>query len=181
MSNLEPMPVLLLPHDPRWAERAAREAARLRDALGENLVRVHHIGSTAIPGIEAKPIVDLLPEVRAIEAVELANDAMRALGYGVHGEFGIAGRRYFTWVNPASSQRELHVHVFEQGSEHVARHLAFRDYMRAHPADARAYEAEKRRCRDLHPKDSRAYSEAKSPWIAAAQERALAWGRERRG
>lgn len=173
------MPVDLVPHDARWAERATHEAARLREALGANLLEVHHIGSTAILGIVAKPIVDLMPEVRAIAAVDEANDAMAALGFCAHGEFGIEGRRYFTWVNPASGQRELHVHVFERGSEHVTRHLAFRDFMCALPTEARAYEAEKRRCRDLHPTNSRAYSEAKSPWIAAAQERALAWYRDR--
>ena len=169
------MPVVLASHDPEWALRATREAARLREGLGATLIEVHHIGSTAVPGIDAKPIVDLMPVVRDLAEVDAANGALAELGFQSHGEFGIGGRRYFTWTNPADGRREVHVHVFRAGSEHITRHLAFRDFMRSLPAEARAYEAEKRRCRDLHAGDSRAYSEAKSPWIAAAQARALAW------
>lgn len=164
-----------MPHDPRWATRASEEAARLRAALGANLLEVHHIGSTAIPGIEAKPIIDLMPVVQSLDLVDQSVEAISRIGYDFFGEYGIAGRRFCTWSNPADGRREVHVHIFASGSVHIARHLAFRDYMRQHPDEALAYEAEKRRCRDLHAGNSMAYSQAKSAWILGAEARAMKW------
>lgn len=139
------------------------------------LLAVHHIGSTAIPGIEAKPIVDLMPVVTSITEFDGAAREVEALGYRVWGEYGIDGRRYCTLNNGADGRREIQLHVFARGSPHIARHLAFRDYMRSHPDEARAYENEKRRARDAHPHDSHAYSDAKSAWVRSAEKRAMAW------
>lgn len=175
MSDLLPFAVELAPHDPRWAERARSEARRLAAALGPCLVAVHHIGSTAIAGIDAKPIVDLMPVVRSLVDFDRATHAVEALGYRVWGEYGIDGRRYCTVNDPRSSRREVQAHVFAEGSAHIARHLAFRDYMNAHPPQARAYHDEKHRCRVLYPNDSHGYADAKSEWVRAAEQRALAW------
>lgn len=164
----------LVPHNPRWAQRAEREAERLRLALGPALVGVHHIGSTAIPGIDAKPIVDLMPIVTSLDQFDRSSRVVERIGYRVWGESGIEGRRYCT-LSAADGRREVQVHVFAVGSRHIARHLAFRDYVRAHAEEARAYEAEKRRCRDVHPGDSHAYAEAKSAWVRAAETRAMEW------
>lgn len=175
-----PIPVELVPHSPVWAERARCEAARLRDALGDVLITVHHIGSTAIPGIAAKPIVDLVPEVTGLAALDAAKERVVALGYEWWGEYGIAGRRYCSLTDPASGKRVVQLHCFASGSPHITRHLAFRDYMRRHPDRARAYEAEKMRARDLHPEDSHAYTDTKSAWIVAVEADALTeWQAER--
>ena len=168
MSELSPFHVVLSAHDPRWAERARQEEARLFGALGDVLICVHHIGSTAISGIDAKPIVDLMPVVTSLDAFDAAVGRVEALGYRVWGEAGIEGRRYCTINGATDGRREVQAHVFAAASPHIGRHLAFRDYMRAHADEARAYQAEKRRARDLHPKDSHAYSEAKSAWVRAA-------------
>ncbi len=173
--------VRLVPHDPSWAVRARAEGERLRGVLGAVLVEVHHIGSTAIPGIEAKPIVDLMPVVVGLAEFDRKQGAVEGLGYRVWGERGIDRRRYCTINSALHGRREVQAHVFAAGDPHIERHLAFRDYMRAHVDEARAYEAEKRRCRDLHPEDSHAYSEAKSAWVRAAERRALAWWSARDG
>ena len=129
--------VRVVPHDPRWTVEYEREAQRLRAVFGEAALAIHHIGSTAIPGITAKPIVDILPEVRSIEHVDALNDALAAAGYRAWGEFGLPGRRYFT--REENGTRKCNVHVYEAGNPEVERHLAFRDYMNAHPEEARAY------------------------------------------
>ena len=172
--------VSLCVHDPKWAGVARRETARLAEALGENLLAVEHIGSTAIPAIKAKPTVDLLPIVKSLDALDARADAIRSLGYDWKGEFGLPGRRYCTLTDPDTGQRVVHLHIYQEGWPGIGRHLAFRDYLLAHPAEARAYEIEKIGAAALHPDDSLAYNDAKSDWIQACEKRALSW-RDRGG
>jgi len=173
--------VQLEPHNAAWAHWAAREAARLQAAVGAPLLRVHHIGSTAIAGIVAKPILDLLPEVRSLAQLDASRAAFEDLGYAWRGEYGLPGRRYCTLCDPATGRKLVHAHCYAAGDPEIDRHLAFRDYLRAHEDVARAYEAEKLRCRALHPYDSGAYSEAKNAWIQPMQTAALSWWSERQG
>lgn len=168
-----PLAVELLPHDPTWAVAARNESARLADALGELLVTVHHIGSTAIPGIRAKPILDLIPVFVSELALDEARVPIKSLGYAWWGEYGLPGRRYCTFDDPLTGRRKVQLHGYEMGSEEIARHLAFRDFLRAQPAVARAYDAEKARCCELHPLDSHAYSDCKSDWIRRIQAESL--------
>jgi GrpB-like predicted nucleotidyltransferase (UPF0157 family) len=169
-----PVPVELHEHDPAWAEAARREGARLRAAVGPAIIAVHHTGSTAIPGIRAKPIPDLMPLVRSLAELDNARSVVESLGYVWWGEYGIPERRYCNLKDPATGERKIHLHCFEEGSPQVARHLAFRDYLRARPDLARAYEAEKLRCRDLQPLDSHAYTDCKDAWIRRIEAEALA-------
>jgi GrpB-like predicted nucleotidyltransferase (UPF0157 family) len=169
-----PIPVELYPHDPAWAGAAQREAARLHAAAGPVIVVVHHIGSTAIPGIRAKPILDLMPLVTSLAAFDEARPAIEGLGYAWWGEYGIPGRRYCNLNDPVTGERKIHLHCFEEGSPQMARHLAFRDYLRARPDLAAAYDAEKARCCDLHPLDSHAYTDCKDAWIRKIEAEALA-------
>ncbi len=141
-------------------------------SIGRTLVAVHHVGSTAIPNIRAKPIIDLLAEVVSLDALDADAPHLRALGYHWRGEFGIAGRRYCTLDDPTTGVRHAQLHAFATGHPEIARMLLFRDYLRAHPDDARAYEAEKERLRKLHPDDTIAYATAKGPWIRALELRA---------
>lgn len=167
--------VELLTDHAAWAALAAAETGRFAQALGPNLICVHHIGSTAVPGLAAKPIVDLMPVVRDIAAVADARPALEALGYEWLGEHGQPGRRYCRLSDPRTGERQVHAHVFQQGSAEIDRHLAFRDYLRARPDEAQAYAAEKRRVQALHPEDSAAYSQGKGDWVVACEARALAW------
>ncbi|MFO0804465.1 MAG: GrpB family protein [Gemmataceae bacterium] len=168
-----PKPVELVPYSAGWPVLAEREIGRLVHALNGLVVEGHHIGSTAVPGLSAKPVVDLLLVVRSVAELDRREAAFRHLGYRCRGENGIAGRRYYTLDDTLAGQRRFQVHCYAAGSGEIERHLAFRDYLRTHPDTARAYEAEKRRCRELHPDDSNAYCEAKAGWIAGVLPVAL--------
>jgi GrpB-like predicted nucleotidyltransferase (UPF0157 family) len=168
-----PIPVELHPYDPRWAENARTESARLAHVLGASLVTVHHIGSTAIPGIRAKPILDLIPVLASSAALDETRTGIESLGYISWGEYGLIGRRYYTLDDPVTGVRKVQLHCYGVGSPEITRHVAFRDYLCARPEIAQAYDAEKARCRERHPLDSHAYSDCKSKWVERIQEEAL--------
>jgi GrpB-like predicted nucleotidyltransferase (UPF0157 family) len=172
---LPPIKVRLMPHDPRWAEAAAAEGDVLVQRLGPIVLRVHHVGSTAIPGIAAKPILDLIPVVRSVEELDERKSVLEALGFAWRGELGLPGRRYCTKDDPATGERLVQLHCYADGSHEIARHLAFRDYLRERPDIARAYDEEKARCRSLHPDDSHAYGDCKDAWIKRIEAEALAY------
>ena len=160
-------------YDAAWPTKFKREATRLADVFGSLLLGLHHVGSTSIPGMRSKPIIDIMPIVSDIEAVDALAPAMSDLGYEGLGENGIAGRRYFRKGGDAA--RSHHVHVFEPGSPEVARHLDFRDYLRYHPEDAEAYASLKTRLAERHPTDIIAYSEGKSAFIEETIAKAQEW------
>jgi GrpB-like predicted nucleotidyltransferase (UPF0157 family) len=166
--------VEVLPHDPLWRDAFEAEAKHIAAALGENVVAVHHVGSTAIPNIYAKPVVDLLVEVGDIAEVDGRSSAMESLGYEVMGEYGIPGRRYFRKDN-YEGIRTHHVHAFKVGSVEVARHIAFRDYMIAHPEDAQRYSELKRKLAEEHPQSMDAYMDGKDDFIKEMDRRAARW------
>jgi GrpB-like predicted nucleotidyltransferase (UPF0157 family) len=166
--------VEVVPYDPRWREAFEAEAKQVAAALGENVVAIHHIGSTAIPGIYAKPAVDFLVEVRDITEVDGRSSAMESLGYEVMGEYGIPGRRYFRKDN-REGIRTHHIHAFEAGSAEAERHLAFRDYMIAHPADAQRYSELKRKLAEEHTQSFDGYMDGKDEFIKEIDRRAAQW------
>ncbi|MEM9766596.1 MAG: GrpB family protein [Cyanobacteria bacterium P01_D01_bin.71] len=166
--------VAVVPHNPAWQQAFELESKQIAQILGENVVAIHHIGSTAIPGIYAKPIIDFLVAVRAIALVDRQSGAMGQLGYEIMGEFGIPGRRYFHKDN-AAGIRTHHVHVFAVGSAQIERHLAFCDYIRAHPADAQAYSDLKRQLAAAYPTDIDAYIAGKDSFIQAIDIKAAVW------
>ena len=165
------MKVELVPHNPAWAGLADAESQRWLAVLGEGAV-VHHIGSTAIAGIMAKPVIDLMPVVPDVALVD--ERGVVGLGYEWRGEFGIAGRRFCT-RNAVGGERLFNVHIFGVGSPEVSRHLAFRDYLRAFRNEALEYERVKLAAAALCPDDVLAYNEAKSGWLKGCEQRALLW------
>jgi GrpB-like predicted nucleotidyltransferase (UPF0157 family) len=172
--KVEPIAVELVPHRAEWAGMAQAEAGRLKEILGNNLVTVHHIGSTSIPGILAKPIVDLIPVVCDLAALDEKESAFRARGYRWLGEFGLPGRRYCTFADPATGKRIFQLHCYQENGD-IARHLAFRDYLRSHPLIAKEYEMEKLRAAAAQPDNTLAYNAEKNGWIKRVEKDALAW------
>lgn len=169
--------VEVVAYDDRWPEMFREEAAKIREAVGGAVRDIHHIGSTSVPGMAAKPILDILVEVDRIESVDARCSRMESLGYEARGENGIPGRRYFC---KGGDKRTHHVHVFQQGSDEVIRLLAFRDYLMAHPAEAAAYRDLKRRLAERFPADIAAYVAGKDAFVKALEQRALAWWNARR-
>ena len=174
-----PIPVVLASSDPGWPRAARVVADVLSKALGPALVAVHHIGSTAVPGLVAKPVLDLIPVATSLPALDRSRGKLEKLGFVWWGENGLAGRRYLTRDDPVTGLRTLQLHGYAEGSPQIARHVAFRDYLRAHPELVAEYAALKERCRDAHPDDSHAYSLCKSDWITTIEAEALASGAPR--
>lgn len=164
----------LVSHDPAWARLAAEEAGLVALALGPSLLRIEHVGSTAIPGLLSKPTIDLMPVVTTLAAADARQSTMIALGYDSRGECGLEGRRFFC-RDAADGMRLFNVHCWAEGHPALARHLAFRDYLRGHPEEAFAYESEKQRALSAAGNDSALYQREKAAWVDACQARALAW------
>lgn len=166
--------IRVVSHDPVWAVKFEVEAGRIAEAIGEAAVRVHHIGSTAIPQTKAKPVIDILVEVTSLDVLDRMAPRLEALGYEAKGEFGIPGRRYFR-LDDARGTRTHQVHAFEAGTPNVVRHIAFRDYVRAHPLLAEEYGALKKRLAEAHPDDMAAYMDGKDAFVKEHERRALVW------
>jgi GrpB-like predicted nucleotidyltransferase (UPF0157 family) len=166
--------VQVVNHNPQWRDAFETEATQVAVALGKNVVAIHHIGSTAIPNIYAKAVIDLLVAVKDITEVDNKTSAMVSLGYEPMGEFGIPGRRYFR-KNNQEGIRTHHIHAFEAGSAEVERHLAFRDYMIAHTEDAERYSELKRKLAEEHPQSLDEYMDGKDDFIKEIDRRAAQW------
>ena len=169
-----PIKVELQPYDPRWVENTVAERKLLASVLGRILVAVHHVGSTAIPGIRAKPVLDLMPVVTGLTELDQYQTHLEMLGYHWWGELGLPRRRYCTKTDPVTNRRLMQLHCYAEGSSEITRHLAFRDYLRKNPSIAAAYDQEKFRCQGLHPDDSHAYGDCKEAWIKKVEAEALA-------
>lgn len=164
---------LLADPNPDWPRRAAREAAIWQDALGLDLIACHHIGSTSVAGLMAKPIIDLMPEVRSLAAAQAATAKLVAAGYEAMGAFGLEGRLYFR-KSDTGGTRTHHAHVYATGDPSIRRHLAFRDMLRADATIRDAYGALKQRAATDCAGDMNTYMDIKDPWIKTHEAIALA-------
>jgi GrpB-like predicted nucleotidyltransferase (UPF0157 family) len=165
--------IIAVPNNPQWSSFFRQEAEKLASILGAEAVSIHHIGSTAIPDIHAKPIVDILIEVADIKKVDSFNRAMIRQGYQPQGEFGIPGRRFF--IKGGDANRTCHIHIFEAKNPEICRHLRFRDYMIAHPKDAQAYSRLKQALAQQCPEDIKSYMAGKDAFIKEIDKKAKAW------
>jgi len=155
---------------PEWPQVFERVAAELVSACHPWVTEVHHVGSTSVPGLAAKPILDVMPVVDTPEGGEQAVEAMTALGYQYRGEYGIPGRFYF--VKNVESRRVVHVHMLPVGHSQMAM-VTFRDYLRANPAVAVEYERLKLRLAVEYQDERDAYTDAKGEFILRTVAAAL--------
>lgn len=165
-------------YNQNWVRQFEEEAERLKDIFGDEIVEIHHFGSTSVPGLKAKPIIDIMPIVKDIEKVDSFNQQMIAFGYEPLGEFGIKGRRFF---RKGGDNRTHHIHMFQfNNREEIDRHLAVRDYLRTHPEAARQYGDLKEQLAKQFPKDIEAYMDGKDEFVKALERKALDWYRTHR-
>jgi GrpB-like predicted nucleotidyltransferase (UPF0157 family)/GNAT superfamily N-acetyltransferase len=164
-------PVVIVPSDPGWAAALEAERRRVANALGWPLADVEPIGSTSVPGLAAKPILDLMGGVPELPVGRDSILAAARLGYDYHGAAGIPGRQYFS--RPALADAlAAHLHVAARNGEFWERHLRFRDYLRTHPQVAAEYGALKQKLAAAAGTDRIAYLEGKGPFITAVLARA---------
>lgn len=133
----------VVPYDGRWPEQFAGIRDELAGIFGPLAVGIHHIGSTAVPVMRAKPIIDVMAVVSDLQAVDALDGPMQAAGYVPRGENGISGRRYFVMLADDGENHTRHVHCYEPENPHVAAELLFRDTLRANAEAFRRYEAVK--------------------------------------
>lgn len=163
--------VFLCENDPDWATLYREEAEAIRDLLGEALVSIAHVGSTAIPRAQAKPLIDIAAEASDIDAI--MPDALSSLGYEGMGEMGVPGRRYFVKRLPGEVST-FHVHIYEKGDPSYENQTLFRDYLNAHPEDADRYTRVKQELIASTNGDRKAYTTGKSAFIASILKKARA-------
>jgi GrpB-like predicted nucleotidyltransferase (UPF0157 family) len=164
--------VEIVDHDPAWARRFAAAAREVSDALAPWLVDVEHIGSTAVPGLPAKPVIDVMVGVRTLAATTDIVAALRALGYEYVPEYEVMfpTRRFFRrW---GGGHRTHQIHLVERGDdEWWDRHLAFRDWLRSHDDDRDAYASLKRSLARTFRDDRHGYTDAKTAFIREIEAR----------
>jgi GrpB-like predicted nucleotidyltransferase (UPF0157 family) len=167
--------VRIVDYDPEWPAAAAAELLRIKERLGAVAARLEHVGSTSVPGLAAKPILDLQLSVPDIQQRDAYVEPLKALGYLFAPDPASPDFHFFG--KPPERPRSHHLHVCELGSEHEFRHLAVRDFLRARPEEAASYAALKREVVARAPDDRLAYIEGKDAYVAALEERALARAR----
>ena len=168
-----PQHVIVSEYDPAWPDMYQQEKEQIVRILGENCLAVYHIGSTSVPGLAAKPVIDIMAAVRSLEKVEEAADRFSGIGYESCGEFGIPGRRY---LRKGGDERTHQIHIF-QGEDwgNLGRHLAFRDYLRAHERERQAYGDLKKELARRFPYDIEGYCDGKDAFVRNLESEALTW------
>ena len=162
----------IVDYDPAWPDAFAGISQAVAAALGPLALRIEHVGSTAVPGLGAKPIIDIDVVIESPRLLPRVVEALSALGYIHEGDGGIPGREAFGREGAAvpadGSGREWpdhHLYVCPGDSEELRRHLRFRDYLRSHPEAAARYEALKRDLAERHPNDIDSYVQGKSAFV----------------
>lgn len=167
-----PQHIVVVDYDPLWPLLFRKEADAISRILGDNLVLIHHIGSTSVPFLAAKPIIDIMPVVKDLSGVDAVSGEFVKLGYEYLGEFGIKGRRY---LRKGGQERTHQIHIFQMEDDtNILRHLAFRDYLRSHRDVAMEYAALKKDLAARFPYDIDGYCDGKDAFVKKIENLALA-------
>jgi GrpB-like predicted nucleotidyltransferase (UPF0157 family) len=167
--------VVIVPYDTAWPVIFAKLGSSLREALGDTALRIDHIGSTAVPGLAAKPIIDVQVSVRSLEPLDAFRLPLECLGFVFRADNPELTKRYF---RERPGDRRTHVHVRRAGSWAEQFALLFRDYMRAHEQDTQRYAELKHRLAEEYGEDRHGYTEAKAPFLWEIMVKADRWSQD---
>ncbi|TCM96252.1 GrpB-like predicted nucleotidyltransferase (UPF0157 family) [Paenibacillus sp. BK033] len=162
-------------HDPRWPIMFQETAASLREALGDIALRIDHIGSTSISGLDAKPIIDIQISVSRLDELDRYKPNIEQLGFVYRDDNPDLSKRY---LREAPGTRRTHIHVRQAGSFSEQMNLLLRDYLRQHPEDCLRYGQEKHRLMELHKHERIKYVEGKAPIVWDILHRAHLWSQD---
>ena len=166
-----PQHITVVNYDPEWPSKYVRERDYITEILKDNCISIYHIGSTSVPGLSAKPIIDIMVVVRSLERVDTVAEKFSDIGYEYLGEFGIVGRRY---LRKGGDERTHQIHIFQADDwNNIGRHLAFRDYMRTHEKERNEYAKLKKDLAQEFPYDIDGYCDGKENFVREMEERAL--------
>lgn len=167
-----PQHITVMNYDSEWPLKYVKERDYITTILKDNCVSIYHIGSTSVPGLAAKPIIDIMVVVRSLEGVDTVAEKFLDIGYEYLGEFGITGRRY---LRKGGDERTHQIHIFQADDwNNIGRHLAFRDYMRTHEKERNEYAKIKKDLAQKFPYDIDGYCDGKENFVREMESRALA-------
>lgn len=155
-----------------WASKFSDEAELLMSAIGFLKPSIHHIGSTSVPGLAAKPIIDILIEVEDVNILDNHSDSFKEIGYYGRGELGILGRRFY---QKGGDNRSHQIHAFKRGHSDVVRHIAFREYLISHPQIALEYASLKEKVALFCNNDIDRYCDGKDEFVKKHEKLAVEW------
>ena len=165
------MKIRLTEYREEWSEMFQKEAKFLKTIFGDEIIKCDHFGSTAVYGMKAKPVIDMMCIVKSIEKVDSYNNQMEYLGYDIVGEWGITGRRLF---RKGGEKRSHHIHFYQYDNPEIKRHLIFRDYLKSHPSEVAKYSRFKEELTQYYDTTSH-YSPAKKKFVSEMEQKALKW------
>ena len=163
--------IIVVNYSSDWKIKFIKEAEIIRNILEDNCIEIHHIGSTAVEELKAKPIIDIMPIVKKLQMVDSVAYKFEQIGYEYLGEFGISGRRY---LRKGGDNRTHQIHIFsEENINDVKRHLAVRDYLRNHKEVAKEYGRLKENLAEKFPYDIESYCDGKDSFLKNIEYLAL--------
>jgi len=167
-------PVEIFDYDREWPSKFLEERTKIMGVIGDTVVEVEHVGSTAVPGLCAKPIIDIMVGIRKLIDAENCIVPLENIGYEYVPEYevSIPERRYFRKGPSEMPNKHFHIHMVEHGSDFWKRHLLFRDYLRTHPDAALEYCELKKKLASKHRLNREAYTEAKTTFIESIVSKA---------
>lgn len=164
-------PIIVVDYNTNWSKQYEQEKQQILLALGDTVINIQHIGSTSVPGLAAKPVIDIILGVKQIPPLLEQVSSLEAIGYSYYGELGIPGRHYFRKGMPRTHQ----IHAVLVNSEFWERHILFRDFLRKHPKAAQRYAALKRKLTQEFAGDRTRYTNSKTPLIEQLLVEAKLW------
>lgn len=163
--------IIVTDYNPLWVKKYEEESLLIKGILADNCIAIYHIGSTSVPELAAKPIIDIMVAVRSLEKVDRVAEAFSKIGYEYLGEFGIEGRRY---LRKGGDERTHQIHIFQMNDwNNIGRHLAFRNYMRTHEKERTEYAILKIELAQKFPYDIDGYCDGKEKFVRKIEEIAL--------